>query len=153
MKKKSFLPGVSGRSWLRETQMENKLTRQVFSLEQQGFTEFPDTTGMSKQERILALQEAKKEAAREIKARISDLHATKGEDADLRVKAALANLEGQELKEVQNILQKIKDAKSDPENVLNVGSLYSALWSKLDSVKYLASFGEEATIDIDYNPF
>lgn len=140
-------------SWASETRKETKLRWQVYRLEQQGFVELPDTEGMTKQERIQALQEAKKEAAREIKARISDIHAKKGEDADLRVKAALANLEGNDLKEVQNLLQQIKDAKSDPDTAINVGSLYSALWSMLDSVKYLASFGEDVDIDIDYEPF
>lgn len=139
-------------SWASETRRLTKLRWQVYRLEKQGFIELPDVDDLrTTKDKIAALEKAKKEAAIEIRSRISDLQAKKGEDADLRVKAALANLDGQDLKEIQNILQQIKDTKSDPKSVLNLDSLYSALWSMVDSIKYVENYGEAD--NSDYGPF
>lgn len=136
-------------SWASETRKETKLRWQVYRLEQQGFADLPDTTGMSQKERIRALQEAKANAVKEIKANITNAYARKGGDADLRIKAALAELEGKELKELKQLLADIKEAKNSGEST---EALYSALWEAMDASKAVIR-GEDSKVDVDYTPF
>lgn len=136
-------------SWASETRKETKLRWQVYRLEQQGFTELPYTEGMPRQERIKLLQEAKESAVKEIRANITDIYARKGGDADLRVKAALTELDGKDLKELKQLLADIKEAKNNGEST---EALYSSLWAAMDASRAIIR-GEDSKVDVDYTPF
>lgn len=150
MRKKSFLSNVPSRSWAKQTQTENKLAKQVYSLEKQGFADLPDTTGLPQHERIRLLQEAKADAVKEIKSNITNAYARKGGDADLRVKAALNEMEGKDLKDLKRLLEEIKEAKSNGEST---EALYSSLWQAMDSSRAVIRGKEDSNIDVDYQPF
>ena len=79
-------------------------------------------------ERILKLKE---EAIEQIRAKIGNVSAHTGADADLKVQAALADAEGGKFDKLKELLNQIKQAK---ENHESTEALYSRLWSEIDDV-------------------
>lgn len=147
MKKESFLSGVSGRSWLRETQIENKLTRQVYRLSERGFVDYPETGGLTKQQRIAELARAVEEGEaqrqskiKELEASIEDNRAHIGKDADLKVQYALTGADDEKFDKLKKLLDDIKKAK---EYHASTSDLYAELWEEIDSYEVLQDIENE----------